>query len=298
MTSADTQSSDLQGFADLFGGHFPGHTMQRVRTPDGKYRYNYVSPGVKSAFALDPDDLMNREAVNHEWIHPQDRQRFIDALENSARNLSVLDEEVRVQITEDKYKWVRSIGHPSRLEDGTVIWDGVALDVTDRREAREALERALSQARMDEISEKRFASIAARDVVSPFENLSNVMDELQQALTSNAAQKQLTEATQSAIVAYNRFARTFSAAIGLVNARKDREGIGNQDTASETPATVLENLTRRQRDVFTLLQKGASNREIAEQLGIGEGTVKLHVSAILKTLGVKNRTSAVTLLGF
>lgn len=53
---------------------------------------------------------------------------------------------------------------------------------------------------------------------------------------------------------------------------------------------LLERLTERQRDVFQLLLAGQSNKEIARELGVLEGTVKVHVRAIMQKLGVKNRT--------
>ncbi|WP_245593388.1 LuxR C-terminal-related transcriptional regulator [Azospirillum halopraeferens] len=51
-----------------------------------------------------------------------------------------------------------------------------------------------------------------------------------------------------------------------------------------------ERLTDRQRDVFQLLLAGHSNKEIARELGVLEGTVKVHVRAIMQKLGVRNRT--------
>lgn len=55
----------------------------------------------------------------------------------------------------------------------------------------------------------------------------------------------------------------------------------------------IESLTRRQRGVLELVCKGASNKEIANLLGLSENTVKIHVTAILKSLAVSNRTQAV-----
>jgi len=52
-------------------------------------------------------------------------------------------------------------------------------------------------------------------------------------------------------------------------------------------------LTPRQREVLVLLGQGKSNKEIARVLQLAEGTVKLHVTAILKALNVNNRTRAV-----
>jgi len=54
----------------------------------------------------------------------------------------------------------------------------------------------------------------------------------------------------------------------------------------------LSGLTPRQREVFELMSKGLPNKSIASQLYCSEGTIKLHVSAILRALKVGNRTEA------
>lgn len=51
-------------------------------------------------------------------------------------------------------------------------------------------------------------------------------------------------------------------------------------------------LTDRQAQVLALMVRGLSNRDIAEQLDLSEGTVKIHATAIFKTLGVASRTQA------
>ncbi|MDA8230975.1 MAG: response regulator transcription factor [Magnetospirillum sp.] len=54
-------------------------------------------------------------------------------------------------------------------------------------------------------------------------------------------------------------------------------------------------LTPRQRDVLAMLRQGKSNKEIAREMHLAEITVKLHVTAILRALGVENRTQAAIL---
>jgi DNA-binding NarL/FixJ family response regulator len=56
----------------------------------------------------------------------------------------------------------------------------------------------------------------------------------------------------------------------------------------------LSDLTARERLVLALLVRGRRNRQIAEELGIAEGTVKSHVSNIMLKLGVADRTEAAT----
>ncbi len=65
------------------------------------------------------------------------------------------------------------------------------------------------------------------------------------------------------------------------------------DTAQADSANPISALTPRQMDVLRLVARGLSNRDIAQSLDLSEGTVKLHVTAILKALAVPNRTSAV-----
>lgn len=277
MTRQLSAANTVHDVGDLLGGAFAGHTMQRLRTPEGKYRYSYVSAGLKASFGLDPAELMELDEVDHSWIHPEDRQGFIDALEHSAAALSRLDEEVRVAKAGGGYRWVRSVGNPRRLADGTVIWDGVALDVTDRHEAHEALERTLRQARQNETSEGRFSYIAAQDVLDGLSRLRAAVDRL----GSDAPEVHDVKAV------FSDFERALLAARDLVE-KPTTDAI----TRPQASVSIRAALTDRQREILAAVARGATNREIAREMQISEGTVKLHISAILKRLGVQNRTEA------
>lgn len=67
-------------------------------------------------------------------------------------------------------------------------------------------------------------------------------------------------------------------------------GMHKVDTSS------LDTLTSREREVLTLIRRGMSNSEIADELIIELGTVKNHVHSILKKLGVSSRRSAAAML--
>jgi len=58
------------------------------------------------------------------------------------------------------------------------------------------------------------------------------------------------------------------------------------------PTAYVEQLTEREREILRLVARGASNRQIAENLYLTEGTVKNHMSNILSKLGVRDRTQA------
>jgi DNA-binding NarL/FixJ family response regulator len=95
-------------------------------------------------------------------------------------------------------------------------------------------------------------------------------------------------------------ARELAQAVRLAHA-----GVDQHDTAAiRRLATVLEreapmgtervplDLTGREYDVLRLIARGATNREIARELFVSEGTVKNHVSHILGRLGLRDRTQA------
>ena len=63
-----------------------------------------------------------------------------------------------------------------------------------------------------------------------------------------------------------------------------------------SPPLSMDALTRRQRDVLYLIVQGRTNKEIARSLGLGEGTVKIHVAALFGKLGV-HRRAAVAVAG-
>lgn len=83
----------------------------------------------------------------------------------------------------------------------------------------------------------------------------------------------------------------------LLNADLKNEFAALRQFVEITPSKNVEEnikiLTPRQIDVIKCIAHGHSNKQIAHELGLTEGTVKLHVTAILKLLDVYNRTGAV-----
>lgn len=79
-----------------------------------------------------------------------------------------------------------------------------------------------------------------------------------------------------------------------------REGDGwFPDTSAEEDQdlTQIASLTPAQRRILSAMREGLLNKQIAYELDISEATVKAHITAIFRKLGVNNRTQAVLLAG-
>jgi len=68
-------------------------------------------------------------------------------------------------------------------------------------------------------------------------------------------------------------------------------------TYTPVPPVEAELLSTRQRQIFELIIAGLSNKEIARNLCLAEGTVKIHIAKLFDKLGVQHR-SAVAVAGF
>jgi len=62
--------------------------------------------------------------------------------------------------------------------------------------------------------------------------------------------------------------------------------------AAPPPPSPIEQLSPRERDILRGIARGASNKEIARELGIAETTVKIHVQHVLRKLGFSSRVQA------
>ena len=71
----------------------------------------------------------------------------------------------------------------------------------------------------------------------------------------------------------------------------EQRSIATVKALAGSTAATLDAFTARQRDVLRLIVKSMSNKEIARALNLGEGTVKVHMAALFRKLGVNRRAA-------
>ncbi|MCW6049910.1 PAS domain S-box protein [Lyngbya sp. CCAP 1446/10] len=129
----------------------PGMIYQFQLAADGTFAFPYVSSGCRELYELEPEVLQNLAITAIEMVHPDDAQNFQETVAISATTLEPWRWEGRLVLPGDRIKWVSGAARPELGEKGDIIWDGLLIDISDRKLAESALRQ----------SEARFQKMAA-----------------------------------------------------------------------------------------------------------------------------------------
>ena len=130
---------ERESLINAISENLPGALFRRVLRADGRLEFPFVSESLHRVLGLDQDSVVNDSKVLVDAMHPEDRARWMQALKDSAATLAQVSMDVRLDDPRGGTRWMRSLARPQKLDDGAVAWDGLALDVTDERNAAEAL---------------------------------------------------------------------------------------------------------------------------------------------------------------
>ncbi len=127
--------------------NLPGAIIRRVLHPDGTVTYPYVSDRIAEVMGMTLEDARSADSMRAwaPYVHPDDRVHWQRQVMESARTMQRYRFDARVVGEGGAIRWVRSIGHPRRQADGSIIWDGVILDVTDTKKAEQRQELLLQE---------------------------------------------------------------------------------------------------------------------------------------------------------
>ncbi len=134
--------------------NLPGLVYQFAVHVDGSYSMPYISDGVKSMFGVSSVEVNQDINSLLQFIHPDDVSGFELSMIKSANSLSPYNHEFRTLINGDVV-WVDALSRPKQLSNGDIIWDGILLDITERKktedEKKKLEERLLQAQKMEAI---------------------------------------------------------------------------------------------------------------------------------------------------
>lgn len=144
------------------GDNLPDSALyQYVHEPDGNVRFLYYSAGIERMNGVSAHEVLTDARTLHRQVLPEYQQRLMEAKTRSAREMSDFDVEIPVRRSDGQIRWMRLHSRPRRLPDGCVVWDGVQIDITERREAEQALREA--NALLDSVLNNTHMLVASMD---------------------------------------------------------------------------------------------------------------------------------------
>ena len=166
---------------------------QVARYKDGMRKFTYVSDAVRKFYGVDPVEVMKNPDLIYSKIHPEDRERIFLEEEEANKTMSVFRSEVRMINPDGSLRWSSFVSNPKTAEDGVTFWNGIELDITERKRSEEIIQEANRQLseQLDEI-QKLQTELHEQILRDPLTNLYNrrYLDEAlqQEARRSDRAQ--------------------------------------------------------------------------------------------------------------
>jgi diguanylate cyclase (GGDEF)-like protein/PAS domain S-box-containing protein len=121
--------------------NIPGALFRYVQRVDGTTAVIYMNQGCFDLWEVPAEVVSENASCLWEMIHPEDRDRAMASVQQSAQTLQLWSEQLRIIMpASHQTKWIEAAGRPERLETGDVMWDTLMIDVSDRKRAEAALE--------------------------------------------------------------------------------------------------------------------------------------------------------------
>jgi len=136
---AEAEVRGIQQQLTTMAANIPGSVYRAVLHPDGTMSMPYVSPGVREVTGIEAEEVMARPELLIEIIHPDDKSSFDSSVAASSASLQPCDRQYRIVLNSGEVKWVQDSARFSKNENGDIIIDGVALDISGRKQAESDL---------------------------------------------------------------------------------------------------------------------------------------------------------------
>ncbi|MEJ2693377.1 MAG: ATP-binding protein [Candidatus Thiodiazotropha sp.] len=126
---AESVNEQLRGIT----ANIPGIIFQCRSTPQGQCEYPYIGPGTGSLLGKPEDDPDNDIQQLFSDVHQRDKERLEQALRTSFEKLQPINVEYRINQPGGGNRWILCSAQPRQTQNGNRLWDGILLDITDRK---------------------------------------------------------------------------------------------------------------------------------------------------------------------
>ena len=145
----------------------PGAIYRYVVHPDSSDAFIYISSSCEDIFEVAPRECQQDAKILWRMVHQDDLSYLKTSIANSAKNLEALSWERRIITPSGKLKWIQNISRPELQASGDIIWDGVLIDITDRKQTEVEIITALAKEKELAELRSRFISMTSHEFHTP-----------------------------------------------------------------------------------------------------------------------------------
>jgi PAS domain S-box-containing protein len=171
LKESEKQLKELLNRFEKVSDNIPGFIYEFRMRPDGTTHFPYASKGIREIYGLRPDEVLEDASPLFNRMHPDDIERIGKEVEHAAKTLTGNISEFRVNTPDGKMRWMKTQATVEPLPDGSLLWFGYTVEITELKTAMTELEKLLSE-KEDLISVKdKFFSIISHDLRNPVTTL-------------------------------------------------------------------------------------------------------------------------------
>ncbi len=146
----------------------PGMVYQFVRRPDGSIAFPFISEGSRELFGLEPADIVANAMLLIDLIHPEDRVTFVAGVTESAQTMEPWNWAGRYfHLRSNSYHWVEGASRPQLEPNDDILWDGLLVDITHRKQAEAELRSAKEEAEAATVAKSQFLATMSHEIRTP-----------------------------------------------------------------------------------------------------------------------------------